>query len=67
MLPAHDPYAALDDILTEHRLCRPGLDEPDAGPALVALWCRCEARIAVRLSPPAAEWWRLAWTRTSKR
>jgi hypothetical protein len=28
MPPVADPYAALDALLTEHRLCRPGLDEP---------------------------------------
>jgi hypothetical protein len=31
-----NPYAVLDAFLTEHRLCRPGLDDPDVGPTLVA-------------------------------
>jgi hypothetical protein len=48
---SRDPYTALDAFLTEHRLCRPGLDDPDVSPILVALWCSCEARIAVRLPP----------------
>jgi hypothetical protein len=30
-------YASLAALLAKHRLCRPGLDEPDVGPALVAL------------------------------
>jgi hypothetical protein len=46
-----DPYAALDAVLMEHRLCRPGLDDPDVSPMLVALWCSCGARIAVRFPP----------------
>jgi hypothetical protein len=45
------PFAPLDAFLTEHRLCRPGLDHPDVSPMLVALWCRCGARVAVRLPP----------------
>src|SRR4029450_13252568 len=55
---SRDPYTALDAFLTEHRLCRPGLDDPDVSPILVALWCSCEARIAVRLPPG----WRAAET-----
>jgi hypothetical protein len=35
------PYADLDAFLTEHRLCRPGLDDPAVSPMLVALWCSC--------------------------
>jgi hypothetical protein len=51
---AWNPYTALDAFLTEHRLCRPGLDEPDVSPMLVCLWCSCRARIAVKLSPMSA-------------
>jgi hypothetical protein len=43
-----DPYSALDAFLTEHRLCRPGLDDPDVTETHVALWCECGARIAVK-------------------
>ena len=48
--PAH-PYGALDAFFLEHRLSRPGLDDPDVSPTLVCLWCSCGARIAVRLPP----------------
>jgi hypothetical protein len=44
-----DPYTALAAFLKEHQLCRPGLDDPDVSEMLVALWCRCGARIGVRL------------------
>jgi hypothetical protein len=47
-------YAALHAFLTEHRLCRPGLDDPDVSPELVALWCSCGARLAVWLPPVPA-------------
>ena len=47
-------YAALAAFLSEHQLCRPGLDEPDVREALVALACGCGARIAVRLPPVPA-------------
>jgi hypothetical protein len=30
-------YAALVAFLTEHQLCRPGLDDPEVSEALVAL------------------------------
>jgi hypothetical protein len=46
------PYAALDAFLTEHRLCWPGLDEPDVSETLVTLWCSAgEDR-----GQPAATW-----------
>ena len=45
------PYGPLDAFLTEHRLCRPGLDEPDMRGVVVALSCGCGARVAVRLRP----------------
>jgi hypothetical protein len=51
---ALSPYGALDAFLTEHRLCRPGLDDPDVSPMLVAPWCSCGATIAVRLPPGPA-------------
>jgi hypothetical protein len=51
LYPVRCPYAALDALLTEHRLCRPGLDDPDVNQMLVALWCSCGAKIAVRLPP----------------
>ena len=51
---AHCPYAALDAFPTEHRLCRPGLDDPHVADAVVALWCAYGARIAVRLPAEAA-------------
>ena len=41
------PYDALDAFLTEHRHCRPGLDDPQIPETVVALWCTCGARIAV--------------------
>jgi hypothetical protein len=47
--PMRCPYAALEAFLTEHQLCRPGPDDPDVSPMLVALWCSCGARLAVRL------------------
>jgi hypothetical protein len=57
-MAAGGPYAAIDAFLTEHRLCRPGLDDPDvsdAGGALVFLRgedCRqAAAGVRVRLSP----------------
>jgi hypothetical protein len=34
----------------EHRLCR-GLDDPVVTAAVAALWCSCDARIAVPLPP----------------
>jgi hypothetical protein len=49
-----NPYAALDAFLTEHRLCRPGLDDPDVSPMLVCLWCSCGAQVTVRLQPVPA-------------
>jgi hypothetical protein len=45
------PYPALAAFLTEHQLCRPGLYDPDVSETRVALWCGCEARIAVKLPP----------------
>jgi hypothetical protein len=48
------PYTALDAFLSENQLCRPGLDDPDVSPMLVALWCSCGAKIAVRLPPVPA-------------
>jgi hypothetical protein len=47
-MAAGGPYAAIDAFLTEHRLCRPELDDPDVNPMLVALWCSCGARITVK-------------------
>jgi hypothetical protein len=59
MVPTADPYAAaLDAFLTEHRLCRPGLDDPDVSSTLVARWCSCGATVAVRFAP--APGWRVA-------
>jgi hypothetical protein len=43
--------AALDAFLTEHRLCRPGLDDPDVTDTRVALWCACGAAIVAVLPP----------------
>jgi hypothetical protein len=40
---------SLAALLVKDRLCRPGLDDPDVSPALVALWCSCRARVAGRL------------------
>jgi hypothetical protein len=40
MLP-RDPYTALDAFLTEHRLCRPGLEDPLVTDTLVSLACAC--------------------------
>jgi hypothetical protein len=51
MFTTRCPYVALDAFLTEHRLCRPGLDEPDVSAMLVWLWCSWGAKIAVRLPP----------------
>ncbi len=48
-------YDALDAVLTEHRLCRPDLDDPHITDTVVALWCACGARIAIVLPPIAAE------------
>jgi hypothetical protein len=45
-----DPYAALDAFFLEHRLCRPGLDDPDVSPMLVALWCSCGAKLIAKRS-----------------
>jgi hypothetical protein len=48
--------AAVEAFLEEHRLCRPGLDDPEVTPTRVALWCSCGARAAVTLPPwPAQE------------
>ena len=38
-MTAANPFTALDAFLTEHRLCRPGLDEPHVTDAAVALCC----------------------------
>lgn len=46
-----DPCTALEALLTEHRLCRPGLDVPHVTDTLVALWCACGARLAAELPP----------------
>ena len=46
-------YGAIEAFLGEHRLCRPGLDDPDVSPPRVALWCSCGGRSAVTLPPPA--------------
>jgi hypothetical protein len=43
------PDTALAAFLSEHLLCRPGLDDPDVTHMLVAMWCECGARIAVKL------------------
>jgi hypothetical protein len=50
-MPAPDPYAALDAFLTEHRLCRPGLDEPVVTDTVASLACECGAVITAPLPP----------------
>ena len=49
------PYTALDAFLTEQRLCRLGLAEPDMRGALVTLACSCGAEIEVSLPPLPAQ------------
>jgi hypothetical protein len=49
MRDAKNPYAALAAFLGEHRLCRPGLNDPDVSEALVALWSGCGAAMTVEL------------------
>jgi len=55
-----DPYETLDAFLTEHRRCRPGLDD-DVSPSLVLLWCSCGARFSARLQSPSDEKEAVAW------
>jgi hypothetical protein len=45
------PASALDAFLIEHRLCRPGLDEPQVTETVITLWCSCGASITVTLPP----------------
>ena len=44
-------YAAIEAFLEEHRLCRPGLDDPDVSPTLVALWFSCGGTFAATRPP----------------
>jgi hypothetical protein len=52
-MPPREPYVAHDAFLTEHRLCRPGLGDPDVTEKRVLLWCACGAAQVVRASGPA--------------
>ena len=42
-------HDALGAFLTEHRLCRHGLDDPHITDTVVALWSACGARATVVL------------------
>jgi hypothetical protein len=53
-MPPGDTYAALDAFLTQHRLCRPGLDDPVVTGTLVSLACECGAVMTARLPPMPA-------------
>lgn len=48
-MPAHEPAALGRPFPTEHRLCRPGLVEPDVTDKRIAFWCECGASIVAEL------------------